>query len=216
MSNNTKTIYLIRHGETLYNKMGVVQGSGIDADLNETGILQAKAFYDTYKNVGFQKIYVSNLIRTYQTVEQFIQSGIAYEKLEGLNEISWGDREGKVPNTEENEEYSSMLNAWKRGEVHVSPPAGESPLDVAERQKPAIKHILTQENEDLILVAMHGRAMRILLAQIMKLPLQKMDDFEHSNTCLYILEFNYKTQSFLIKLHNDTGHLINMIQEIPS
>ena len=39
-----KDIYLIRHGETDYNRMGVVQGSGIDADLNELGNRQAQAF----------------------------------------------------------------------------------------------------------------------------------------------------------------------------
>lgn len=39
-----KDIYLIRHGETDYNRMRVVQGSGIDADLNELGNKQARAF----------------------------------------------------------------------------------------------------------------------------------------------------------------------------
>ncbi|MCY7358013.1 MAG: histidine phosphatase family protein, partial [Rudanella sp.] len=32
-----KRIYIIRHGETDYNRRGVVQGSGVDADLNEMG-----------------------------------------------------------------------------------------------------------------------------------------------------------------------------------
>lgn len=40
-----KDIYLIRHGETEYNRKGVVQGSGIDADLNELGQKQAAAFF---------------------------------------------------------------------------------------------------------------------------------------------------------------------------
>jgi probable phosphoglycerate mutase len=44
-----KDIYLIRHGETDYNRMGVVQGSGIDADLNELGQRQAQAFLITTK-----------------------------------------------------------------------------------------------------------------------------------------------------------------------
>ena len=47
-----KDIYLIRHGETDYNRLGVVQGSGIDADLNELGQRQAKAFFDHYHRDG--------------------------------------------------------------------------------------------------------------------------------------------------------------------
>jgi bisphosphoglycerate-dependent phosphoglycerate mutase len=42
-----KDIYLIRHGETDYNRLGVVQGSGIDADLNDLGRRQAQAFLIT-------------------------------------------------------------------------------------------------------------------------------------------------------------------------
>jgi broad specificity phosphatase PhoE len=84
-----KTIYLIRHGETDYNRRGVVQGSGVDSDLNEMGRAQAMAFFQAYQHVPFQKIYISGLKRTYQTVESFIELGMPYEKLTGLNEISW-------------------------------------------------------------------------------------------------------------------------------
>ncbi|MFW5879460.1 MAG: histidine phosphatase family protein, partial [bacterium] len=59
-----KTIYLIRHGQTDYNKKGIVQGSGIDASLNDLGRQQAEAFYDAYRNMPFDKIYISDLKRT--------------------------------------------------------------------------------------------------------------------------------------------------------
>ena len=37
-----KDFYLFRHGETEYNRLGLRQGQGIDAGLNETGRLQAQ------------------------------------------------------------------------------------------------------------------------------------------------------------------------------
>ncbi|HYG15236.1 MAG TPA: histidine phosphatase family protein, partial [Bacteroidia bacterium] len=40
-----KTIYLVRHGETEFNRMGIVQGSGVDSELNETGRKQADLFF---------------------------------------------------------------------------------------------------------------------------------------------------------------------------
>lgn len=46
----TKYIYILRHGETDYNRRGIVQGSGVDAELNEYGRLQAEAFFRYYRD----------------------------------------------------------------------------------------------------------------------------------------------------------------------
>ena len=43
-----KQLYIIRHGETELNRLGIVQGRGVDASLNETGITQAEAFFQKY------------------------------------------------------------------------------------------------------------------------------------------------------------------------
>ena len=51
-------MYIIRHGETNYNKLGIVQGSGVDTDINEKGEAQADAFYQAYKHIPFQQIFV--------------------------------------------------------------------------------------------------------------------------------------------------------------
>ncbi len=207
MPKKDKIIYLIRHGETEYNKLGVVQGSGIDADLNATGRAQADAFFEMYKDIAFQKIYISKLKRTFQTVENFINMGIPYQELIGLNEISWGEKEGKIPNSQENATYADLLNAWSSGETHIAATGGESPLEVINRQKIALDVILGNHEEDLILIAMHGRAMRILLTQLLEVPLRQMDDFEHTNTCLYLLKYSYDTEKFELLKANDIGHL---------
>jgi broad specificity phosphatase PhoE len=44
-----KELYIIRHGETDLNKQGIVQGRGINSDLNDTGRAQAAAFFKMYK-----------------------------------------------------------------------------------------------------------------------------------------------------------------------
>ena len=208
MPKKDKIIYLIRHGETAYNKLGVVQGSGIDADLNATGLAQADAFFEMYKSIPFQKIYISKLKRTYQTVRNFIDLGMPYEELIGLNEISWGEKEGKIPNSQENATYAELLDAWAQGQTHVAAVGGESPEQVIERQKIALEIILKNTTENLILIAMHGRAMRILLTQLLNVPLNQMDNFEHTNTCLYLLKYTYQNASFELLKANDVTHLI--------
>ena len=80
-----KDIYLIRHGETEYNRKGVVQGSGIDADLNDLGQKQAAAFFAHYQDLPIDKIYTSVLRRTHQSVKGFIEKGLPWEQHTGLN-----------------------------------------------------------------------------------------------------------------------------------
>ena len=86
----SKTIYLIRHGETDHNRNGIVQGSGVDTILNDWGKAQAEAFYDAYQHVPFDKIYTSKLQRTVQSVQEFIDSGVPWESHAGLERNQLG------------------------------------------------------------------------------------------------------------------------------
>jgi broad specificity phosphatase PhoE len=201
-----KKIYLIRHGETEFNKSGIVQGSGIDSSLNSRGLQQADLFFETYKGIPFEKIYTSTLKRTIQSVQRFIDKGIPHEMLEGLNEISWGKSEGIPFSPESNKMYFEILESWKKGNIKVSLDGGESPEQVKNRQDSAVKKILSGA-EKLILVCMHGRAMKIMLAWLSGRPLSNMDLFEHENMSLYILQFNGKT--FSIETNNNVLHLKN-------
>lgn len=204
----SKKIYLIRHGQTDYNKNGVVQGSGIDAGLNDTGRKQAGAFYDMYREVKFEKIYISGLKRTQESVQKFIGDGIPFEKLNGLNEISWGVAEGQVFTVESNNHYMDLVEKWRNGETNVRVEGGESPDDVERRQRKAFEHILAQTDERVILICMHGRAMRILLCWLLGEPIYSMDNYQHDNLGLYIV--NFVNNKFSIESYNNIDHLVDV------
>jgi len=207
----TKKIYLIRHGQTDFNLKGIVQGSGVDSSLNAKGMAQAQAFFEMYKHIKFDKIYTSTLKRTRESVSGFIELGIPTESLSGLNEISWGAKEGQPITPEEDQYYHWMLNQWRLGNTHERIEGGESPEDVVKRQESALTQILAQPDEEQILICMHGRAIRILLCQLLNYPLKSMDMFEHENLCLYLLE---QTGShFTVRKYNDTLHLKNLVVE---
>ena len=65
-------LYIIRHGETDFNKRGIIQGRGVNSDLNDHGISQARSFYKAYHHIEFDKVITSTLKRTHQTVQSFI------------------------------------------------------------------------------------------------------------------------------------------------
>jgi broad specificity phosphatase PhoE len=202
---NSKKVYLVRHGQTDFNLKNIVQGSGVDTDLNDLGRRQANAFFEAYQHVPFDKVYTSALKRSQQSVQQFLDRGIPHNALVGLNEISWGTKEGHRVTAEEDEYYYYMLKQWQEGNTSVRIEGGESPEDVVNRMKPAMNYIMKQEHEKTILICMHGRAIRILMCYLLNYPLRCMDMFEHQNLCLYIL--NYSGSMFSVERYNDTDHL---------
>lgn len=201
----SKKIYLIRHAETDLNREGIVQGSGVDASINDFGRKQANKFYAKYKLIPFDKVYTSKLKRSIQTVEKFINNGIPHQSLIGLNEINWGIGEGMPFNSKADKYYYSVISKWQSGETDFPIEGGESPEDVMARQKPALEEILSNGNDQNILICMHGRAMRVFLCLMLNYPLSLMDVFQHNNLCLYIL--NYTGSIFTIETFNDTSHL---------
>ena len=201
----SKKIYVIRHGQTDLNLRSIVQGSGVDASLNDTGRAQGKAFFDAYKAVPFDKVYYSKLRRTKETIQPFLDLGIPSESLIGLNEISWGNKEGYKITPEEDQYYHYMLREWQNGNTALRIEGGESPEEVVKRMWPAMNHIMAQTTEKTVLVCMHGRAIRILLCMLLNYPLKAMDTFEHTNLGLYLLDYN--GSFFTVDLYNDTAHL---------
>ena len=187
------------------NLKGIVQGSGVDSSLNETGIKQANDFFQKYAEVLFDKVYVSALQRTKESVQQFIDKGLPFEVVPQLNEISWGVREGIPVDEEGNAYYQAMLECWKHGQTDISIEGGESPVDVAERLAVGLNHIMSKTEESEILICMHGRAMRVMLCLMLNYPLKAMDMFEHENLCLY--ELHHTGNAFTIQKFMDISHL---------
>lgn len=202
---STKKIYLIRHGQTEFNRLGIVQGSGVDTRLNALGQAQAQAFFHHYKHISFDRVYTSKLRRSIESVQPFLDLGIPHEPLTALNEISWGQAEGQPVTAEADASYSHLLSRWREGATDFAIPGGESPEDVRNRLEPAMKEILGRADEQQILICMHGRAMRVLLCYLTGIPLQAMDDFDHTNLCLYLLHHDGMTTH--IERRNDVSHL---------
>jgi probable phosphoglycerate mutase len=184
-------LYIIRHGETDFNKRGIIQGRGVNSDLNDHGISQARSFYKAYHHIEFDKVITSTLKRTHQTVQSFIDKGIPWEQYEGLDELDWGINEGKEATKKLKDDFYSLTKNWMDGKIHYKFPGGESPVEVNERQVIALNKILSEQDQiQNVLICMHGRALRLLLCHMLQLPLNNMDTFPHSNVSLYRLKYN--------------------------
>lgn len=196
---------MVRHGQTDFNLQGIVQGCGVNSSINARGRLQAQAFFETYQHIQFDRIYTSELVRSQESVDGFLKRNIPWQPMKALNEISWGYREGQRITPEEDAYYRSVLRQWQEGKTAVPIEGGQSPEEVAQQQQPFLDLIKSRKEDKTILVCMHGRAMRILLCQMLNYPLRSMDMFEHENLGLYLLHYNGST--FTVESYNDTRHL---------
>lgn len=199
-----KTIYIVRHGQTEYNRKRIIQGSGIDAPLNDTGRLQAQAFHKFYADQDFDVVLTSTLKRTQETMAPFIEKGLSWETFPEINEMNWGKYEGMSSTPEMKEDYRRMLDAWKRGDYSARIPQGESAQELADRIGTFVEH-LRERTEERILVCSHGRAMRCLMTLLDQQPLAMMEEYQHANTGLYL--YDYQPTVFTLTLKNDTRHL---------
>ena len=200
-----KELYIIRHGQTDHNHKGIVQGKGVNLPLNECGKQQAQAFYEAHKHIPFEAICTSSLLRAQETIYPFRALGLDFKPYPELDEISWGEMEGKQATMESSETFQTLLACWKNGDIDAKPPGGESPRELQERQQRFI-NLLVQMQERIILISMHGRAIRSLLCTLTNTPLSKMEEFPHVNLTLYKVNM-LKGGQFEIERFNEQGHL---------
>lgn len=197
-------VYIIRHGETDYNLKGIVQGRGVNSSLNDTGQKQAAAFFERYREIPFDRVYISTLQRTRQSVERFISAGIPHEAHDALDEIDWGIYEGIENAPEMHERYLSIIEQWRRGNLDLKIDGGESAADLRDRIGQFVKH-LDEVPFSRVLVCSHGRSIRALLCCLTGKDLSLMDDFPHTNTTLYKLR--RQDGRYAIEIFNNTDHL---------
>ncbi|MDB4285743.1 histidine phosphatase family protein [bacterium] len=200
-------LYLIRHGETDFNLQGIVQGGGVDSDLNDKGRKQARAFFEHYKEMEFDAVYASTLKRTHQTLAPWVEEKkYNFVQDSALVELGWGILEGKVPTPEEKKLFDWLREEWAKGNVHQGIEGGESPQQCWNRLDPFLSSLQERHQGQKVLICSHGRTSRVLLSQVLGYGLSKMEEFPHSNTGLNILHFspNGKIEAEVL---NDTTHL---------
>lgn len=205
-----KTIYIVRHGETEFNRLGIVQGGSIDAPLNDYGKLQAQALYHAYGHLPFEVVLTSALRRTHETVWPFIESGLPWEQFAEINEMNWGQFEGKPSHPEMTVIYQRIKDAWAAGNLDARLEGAESAAELGQRLSVFHQHLLSRP-EKHILVCSHGRAMCGLVCLLSGLSLSEMNRFQHANTGLWRAHIEEGVLHF--DLQNDTRHLQWMTDE---
>ena len=211
-------IFLIRHGETNWNKEGRFQGQ-IDIPLNENGKDQARKTFEYLKNISFNKAFSSSMNRPYETAQIILQNNkdLKIEKIDSLVEISHGLWEGKLE-SEIREKWPLLLKNWHNKPEEVIMPDGESIKDVSERSIKAFDKIcLSQKDNDLSLLVAHDAVNKTLICNILGINYSNIWMIKQGNGGITVIDlFHDPSKPPVISALNITTHLGGIIDSTAS
>lgn len=141
-------LYVVRHGQTLFNVKGQIQG-WCDSPLTALGIEQAKKAGKGLSNIDFVAGYSSTAERAKDTLDYLLgDRDVPRFHVKGLREIFVGDLEG-----EEESAYAKAGLDYFDGFTSVG---GESFPEAVERFTSTLKEIAKKHPEGNVLIATHG------------------------------------------------------------
>jgi broad specificity phosphatase PhoE len=203
------TFYIVRHGETAYNKNGRYQGQ-MDVPLNAEGRLQSQAAAARLAQIPLDVIYASDLSRAQETARMV--AGRRTVLLDPrLREINVGRIQGlSVPEIAEREPaFWALLQQDPEGAVF---PGGENARQVQERAVAAVEAISARYPEGRVGLVSHGGVIKCIAAAVIGLPLSARSRIVIDNCSLTIVEWNGAQRR--LRSLNDTGHLAQAPSEV--
>lgn len=161
-------LYLIRHGETEWNHLRKMQGQ-MDIPLNEYGIELAEKTAEGMKDIRFDRIFASPLVRAKKTAEIIAQnSGVMVETDDRLKEINFGEGEGSDINVVKAEPEHPLHNFFIHPEQFKPMKGGESFYEVQARGLEFLREVvfpLEGEVENVAVVA-HAAIIRSIMLHV--------------------------------------------------
>lgn len=160
-------IVFIRHGQTDLNKTGRIQGSSIDAELNEAGRKLAIESAKNFDEKEFDKVFASPMKRAVETARIFTKDNKDIILDKRLTEFDYGEWDGKLL-TEMKEKYPDAIDPWGKADKGYEKyaPNGETFDQLESRCADFLNELKEKYPEDRILVVAHGTLIRMMVAYL--------------------------------------------------
>jgi len=199
-------IYLVRHGETEWNRVRRFQGRS-NLPLNKKGKKQVKALALALKNKPLTAIYTSPLIRALETarlIKVFHPSIPIFEE-KGLIEMDLGEFDG-IKAQDWAEQYPDFRKAWNENPASVKMPGGESLKEVQVRAKHTLERITRIYPPDTtLLISSHNFVNLTILCDLLEIPLRRFRELRQENAAFNLIR--KKGDRLYAELVNERSHL---------
>ncbi len=160
-----KNIYIIRHGETDWNREQRFQGQ-TDIPLNQTGKDQAQSIVSLMARLKIESVFSSNLSRAFETAQiATADLNLHIQKDARLRETNIGEAEGMTFDLLEEKFGADGIGRWRSYEerdLDFKYPKGESKREMMFRIREVILEIAQNSTQQHIAIFAHGMVMRAL------------------------------------------------------
>jgi broad specificity phosphatase PhoE len=204
MENKYCRFYLIRHGETEFNVQKITQGH-VDSPLTEKGISQAKITAELLKDIHFDAIFSSDLLRAQKTAEIVkAERDLAIQTTEALRERNFGIGDGKKG--EALAEYTRIRQTLSDLErmKYKADENFESDEEIGVRLATFMREIAVGYPNKNVLLSTHGTILKYFLVHLGELSYAESDKYTIENGKILIVDcdgddFVVKDRSALVE-----------------
>ncbi len=178
---------LVRHGQTHYNRLGLIQGR-TDTELDSEGLAQAEALAVRLKKKPFDVVYSSPLRRTLQTARIIVKGRgldiITDDRLLEVDQGEWTHKKG-------GELYRNLkrYRDWVADPTSTHPPGGEDVFKIERRARSFLKNA---EGEHILVVS-HGGLIAVMNAVIVGENVKNSWKYLPANGQVIALTYNHFT-----------------------
>ena len=197
--------YLVRHGETEWNKLGRFQGQ-YDTQLNENGLDQARVIAQAAREWDISAIYASPLTRTRQVANEMGQVlGLPVHTHDGLKELGLGELEG-VTGAEMRAGWPHVYDTWNAAPERAAMPGGESLAALEARSWQVVLELEKAHGpEDNLAVISHNFTIRAICGKLLGVPLANFHRLRLALGSVCVFEMDSRGRRLLT--YNSTCHL---------
>lgn len=180
-------VYLMRHGEVANGGERRYNGH-IDVDITPRGEEQMRRLAERLVGKPVSAVYSSDLIRSVKGGRIIAGTlGIGNTAVRTLRERSVGAWEG-LTQEEIRQRFPEAYAVWRADLLNYRPPGGECLLDVRERILPEYRRLVAEHAGQEIALLLHGGVNRVILAEIMGLPLLNLFRIDQDFGALNIID----------------------------
>ncbi len=203
-------IYLVRHGQTAWNKEEVFRGR-TDIPLDETGLKQAELVGQYFKEMEIHALYSSPLSRALQTAEAIARIGrLKVRQLEAITDMSFGSWEGH-PHQEVRKMDPETYRQWVESPHLLKLPGGETLDEVRTRSVTALEELIRDHLEKTIVLVSHRVICKVLICAILGLDNSHFWQITQDTTAINLIQ--YRKGKYILSLLNETCHLKPLKEE---
>jgi len=197
-------LYLVRHGETEWNRNFRTQGS-TDTHLTAKGMWQAEKVAERLEKEKVSALYSSDLKRAYNTAMAIgDRLGMEVKTSQDFREMNLGSWEGKTIE-DIKREFKEVYSTWRSKPHETVIPGGEHLLDVQERALKGVSGIIKKHPGEKIVLVSHGITIKALVFGLLDIDLIYFRKIRMDNGGVSIIDFR-EEENVLVTL-NDSYHL---------